>query len=162
MERAGDCIATGVGDGENLAPGIVGIPGYHIAVGVEDCNHVALEVFAEGVPDPVVADGTDASISIVVIVQMVGSVVPGLVYQIACCVTVENSIGSGIFPCAQARFIVTILYHGRAFFQRGQILAVVPGHIGDTRTPVQRVADGVIGDGIPAELGNRYFQYAVE
>ena len=67
MEGTGDGIAVPVGDGENLAPGIIGIPGHHVAAGIQDGNDIPLQVFPEGVPYSVVADRTDAAISIVVI-----------------------------------------------------------------------------------------------
>ena len=86
---AGDGVATGVGDGQDVAPGIVGIPGHNIAVGIQNGDDVPLQVLQERIPYPIVADRTDASASIVVIVQMVGSVVPSLVYQIPRSVPVE-------------------------------------------------------------------------
>ncbi len=120
VKKAGDGIATGVGDGEDFAPGVIGYTGLPHCCWYRGSQSRRPGGSCGKRTDPVVTDGADASISIVVIVQMVGSVVPGLVYQIARSVTVENGISPRILPCAQARFIVTILYHGRAVFQGGR------------------------------------------
>ena len=70
MSGAGDGVAVPIGDRQDVAPGVVGIPRHHVAVGIQDGNDIPLQVFPEGVPYSVVADRTDAAISIVVIIQM--------------------------------------------------------------------------------------------
>ena len=71
-----------------------------------------LQVLPEGIPYPVVADGTDAAVGVVVIVQVVLSVVPCLMHQIPCRVTVIIRIlRTVIFPRPQARLIIGIRYH---------------------------------------------------
>ena len=59
-------VAVGIRHRQHLAPGVVGIPGHHVAAGIQDGNDIPLQVLPEGVPYPVVADGTDAAVGVVV------------------------------------------------------------------------------------------------
>ena len=67
-----------------FTPSVIGILRHHITISIQDCNDIPLEVLPEGIPYAVVADGADASICIIGnSCQMVGSIVPGFVYQVA-------------------------------------------------------------------------------
>ena len=59
-------VAVGIRHRQHLAPGVVGIPGHHVAAGIQDGNDIPLQVLSEGIPYPVVADGTDAAVGVVV------------------------------------------------------------------------------------------------
>ena len=45
VKRAGDGIATGVGDGEDFTPSVIGILRHHIAIGIQDCNDIPWRFF---------------------------------------------------------------------------------------------------------------------
>ena len=59
-------VAVGICHRQHLAPGVVGIPRHNITVGIQNGDDIPLQVLPERIPYPVVADGTDAAVGVVV------------------------------------------------------------------------------------------------
>ena len=135
-----------VGDGQRFAPRVVGVPGQHVAGAVGDPDNIPLPVEHIVIGAPVVQEGIPRPRLIEHVQQAMAArvlpVQPPVDDVVICHHAAHRFLG------AQSAFVVQVRGRHPVFRQARQLPPVPPRH-GQAVPVTQRVADPVVGDGLP-------------
>ena len=143
---AGYVVARAVGDGQRLAPRVVGVPGQHVAITVGDPDNIPLPVEHIVIRAPVVQEGIPRPRLIEHVQQAMAARVLPVQHPVDDVVICHHAAHR--FLGAQSAFVVQVRGRHPVFRQARQLPPVPPRH-GQAVPVAQRVADPVVGDGLP-------------